>query len=81
MAGPAAGKVQVGRTSKFSVLDPKGSKVKHVAVAPAAVDEGEQEVGRQASQLQSAAAATAFRAGEDGSFPMRSLSHRDMAVF
>lgn len=44
MAGPAAaGKVQVGRTSKFSVLDAKGSKVKHVVAAPAAGDEGESE--------------------------------------
>lgn len=36
MAGPAAGKVQVGHTSKFSVLDPKGSKVKHVVIQAAA---------------------------------------------
>lgn len=27
-----AGKVQVGQTSKFSVLDAKGSKVKHVVI-------------------------------------------------
>lgn len=40
MAGPAVGKVQVGQTSKFSVLDASGSKVKHVVHAPAA-DEGE----------------------------------------
>lgn len=51
MAGPAGGKVQVGNTSKFSVLDAKGSKVKHVIPSPAAApaasavgDEGEQQV-------------------------------------
>lgn len=44
MAGPAAAsKVQVGRTSKFSVLDAKGSKVKHVA---AAEDAGERQRAR-----------------------------------
>lgn len=44
MAKPAAaGKVQVGRTAKFSVLDAKGSKVKHVVASPAAGDEGESE--------------------------------------
>ncbi|CAM9632643.1 unnamed protein product [Scytosiphon promiscuus] len=51
MAGPAAGKVQVGRTSKFSVLDPKGSKVKHVAavVAAAGGDEGAKKDGKRAN--------------------------------
>lgn len=51
MAGPAAaGKVQVGRTSKFSVLDAQGSKVKHVvAAAPAAGDEGEGRGDREGS--------------------------------
>ena len=50
MAGPAGGKVQVGNTSKFSVLDAKGSKVKHVFTSPAAPaasavgDEGAQQV-------------------------------------
>ena len=36
MVEPAAGKVKVGHTSKFSVLDAKGSKVKHVAIKAAA---------------------------------------------
>eukprot|EP00904_Undaria_pinnatifida_P009306 jgi/Undpi1/5505/HiC_scaffold_2.g00784.m1 len=53
MVEPAAGKVKVGHTSKFSVLDAKGSKVKHVAIKAAAAtaadvgDEGAQQHGQR----------------------------------
>eukprot|EP00752_Nemacystus_decipiens_P007942 g7095.t1 len=48
MVGPAAaGNVQVGRTSKFSVLDAKGSKVKHVVAAPAAAEEAAKKDGER----------------------------------
>ncbi|CAN0158533.1 unnamed protein product, partial [Laminaria digitata] len=51
MAGPSGSKVQVGNTSKFSVLDAKGSKVKHVipaAAAPAGASAvGDEEHGKR----------------------------------